>query len=95
MYLINYKIKKWILLILKTPHLIILISKNKNIKFDDYVLEIDKKVGEGGFGEVYWATNTILNKAVAIKIEKPEDFTLKVEVDVLNEIKGGRIIIII
>ena len=56
-----------------------------------YLLNKNKKLGNGSFGDIYLALNTKNNTEVAVKIEKKQNkhLQLRHETKILKELQGG------
>ena len=57
-----------------------------------YKINFSKKIGVGGFGQVYEGTNMLTNEKMAIKVEsiKTNSGTIKHEARIINRIQGGK-----
>ena len=68
------------------------LSKDEIIIGKDYIIQLQKKLGYGSFGEIYKAKDTKLNINIAIKceqIKKGHHQRLKYEAGVLKFLQGG------
>ena len=56
----------------------------------DYSILVDKKIGKGGFGQLYIGRNIHYNTLVAIKVEDQNQRShLIMEYHILKELQGG------
>lgn len=64
--------------------------KLKEIKIAHYKIFFNKKLGSGGFGDIFFGQNLKTSEDIAVKIEASKsDSQLKLEAQFLNLLKGG------